>query len=479
MVVGEMTEHSDVAVIGSGPGGYVAAIRAGQLGKNVTLIEKDPSNIGGLCLHHGCIPSKALIHTANVFWDCTHSREQGINVSLASLDMGKTQEFKRGVVDKLTKGIRLLLDKAGVDVVFGKASFTHSNELHIEQEHDTMSLTADKIILATGGKENPLPTLPFDGKTILSSTELLDLSVVPSSLAIVGSGYIAMEMAHTFQKFGSQVTVIHRSPTILSNMDSQIGDLIQKQLSGLGVAFRKDAQIASGEMNAHGFDLHVVDKMGGKETLPFEKVLVVVGRSPQTDYLGLENTRVKMDEKGFVVVDERCITTDPHILAIGDITSGFALAHRAMYMGKVAAEVCAGLPSAFDAQVVPGVIYSDPEIAWVGVQEMDATRSGRQIVTGSFPFSASGRSLGANRPQGFCKVIADPLSHVILGSVIVGAHASDMIAEMGLAIEMGARLEDIAGTIHPHPTYSEPLMEACDDALGKCVHLPLRKKGSG
>lgn len=472
MVVGEMTEHTDVAVIGSGPAGYVAAIRAGQLGKMVTLIEKDTTGLGGLCLHHGCIPSKALIHTANVFWDCTHSKDQGINVSLATLDMEKTQEFKRSVIEKLTGGVKNLLDKAGVDIVYGKASFVHSNELHIEQEHDTMGLTADKIIIATGGKENALPNLPFDGKTILSSTEILDLEAVPSSLAVVGSGYIAMEMAHTFQKFGSKVTIIHRSPTILNNMDPKIGDVIQRQLETFGVTFWKNTEIVSGEKNAKGIDLHLETKEGVKEAVSFEKALIVIGRAPTTDILGLQNTQVKMDEKGYIVVNEKCQTSDPRILAIGDITSGPALAHRAMYMGKIAAEVCAGLPSAFDAQVIPGVIYSDPEIAWVGLQEQDAVRLGRQIITGSFPFSASGRSLGANRPYGFAKVVADPLSHVILGATLVGAHSSDMIAEMGLAIEMGARLEDVSGTIHPHPTYSEPLMEACDAALKKCVHLP-------
>jgi dihydrolipoamide dehydrogenase len=476
MVVGEMTEHTEVAVIGAGPGGYVAAIRAGQLGKMVTLIEKDPNGLGGLCLHHGCIPSKALIHTANVFWDCTHSKDQGINVSLVTLDMEKTQEFKRNVVEKLTNGIKTLLGKVGVDVVYGNARFVSSNELHIVQEHDTMGLTADKIIIASGCKENALPTLPFDGKNVLTSTDLLQLETIPSSLAIAGSGYIAMEMAHTFQKFGSKVTLIHRSPTILSNMDPKIGELMQRQLENFGVTFWKNTEILSGEKNAKGIDLHLQTKEGVKETVSFEKVLVVVGRSPFTQNLGLENTHVKVDEKGFIFINERCYTTDPQILAIGDVTNGPMLAHRAMYMGKVAAEVCAGLPSAFDAQVCPGVIYSDPEIAWVGVQENDALKSGRAVITGTFPFSASGRSLGANRPVGFVKVIADPLSHLIMGATLVGAHASDMIVEIGLAIEMGARLEDVAGTIHPHPTYSEAILEACENALGKCVHLPLKKK---
>lgn len=476
MVVGEMTEQTDVAVIGSGPAGYVAAIRAGRLGKMVTLIEKESRGVGGLCLHHGCIPSKSLIHTANVFWDCTHSKDQGITVSLATLDMEKTQAFKQKVVDTLTSGIEILLQKAGVDVIYGKATFVKSNELHIEMEHDTMGLTADKIILATGGKENALPALPFDEKTILSSTGILNVERVPASLAIAGSGYIAMEMAHTFQKFGSSVTIIHRSPAILSNMDARVGEVMQRQLEGLGVTFWKNTEIVSGEKNAKGIDLHLQTKEGVKQTVSFENVLVAVGRSPLTANLGLENTRVSFDEKGHVSVNEKCQTLDSHILAIGDVSGEPYLAHRAMYMGKIAAEVCAGLPSAYDAQVVPGVIYSDPEIAWVGLQEPEALKSGRSVLTGSFPFSASGRSLGANRPHGFAKITADPLSHRILGGLIVGAHASDMIAEVTLAIEMGARLEDVSGTIHPHPTYSEAILEAAEDALGKCVHLPLKKK---
>lgn len=476
MVVGEMTEHTDVAVIGSGPGGYVAAIRAGQLGKMVTLIEKDPTGLGGLCLHHGCIPSKALIHTANVFWDCTHSKDQGINVSLATLDMEKTQEFKRSVIEKLTSGIKTLLDKAGVDIVYGKAEFVKSNELHITQEHDTMGLTADKIIVATGCKENAMPHLPFDGKTVLSASEVLDVETVPSSLAIVGSGYIAMEMAHTFQKFGSRVTIIHRSPSILSNMDAKIGELMQRQLEGFGVTFWKNTEITSGEKNKSGIDLHLETKEGVKETVPFDKVLIAVGRGPTTDLLGLQHTQIKVDERGFIPVNEKCQTADPKIMAIGDITGDPMLAHRAMYMGKIAAEVCAGLPSAFDATVVPGVIYSDPEIAWVGLQEPEAMKQGRQFITGFFPYSASGRSLGANRPHGFVKVLADPISHLLLGATLVGAHSSDTIGEVAFALEMGAKLEDIAGTIHAHPTYSEAILEACEDALGKCVHVPMKKK---
>ncbi|MEK6821519.1 MAG: FAD-dependent oxidoreductase, partial [archaeon] len=317
--------------------------------------------------------------------------------------------------------------------------------------------------------------LPFDGKTILSSTEILDVQDIPSSLAIIGSGYIAMEMAHTFQKLGSKVTIIHRSPTILNKMDSKIGALMQKQLENFGVTFWKDTEVVSFQKLSRGVELHLRVADGKTASVAFDTVLSVVGRQPWTEGLGLENTGVQRDEKGYIIVNSECRTTDKNIFAIGDITNGPALAHRAMYMGKVAAEVASGKAAGFDATVVPGVIYSDPEIAWVGTQSVDAIRSGVQFIEGSFPFSASGRSLGANRPLGFAKIIADPVSHRILGGTIVGAHASDMITEISLAIEMGARLEDVAGTIHPHPTYNEAILEACEDALGKCVHLPLKK----
>ncbi len=477
MVVGEMTEHVDVAVIGSGPGGYVAAIRAAQLGKNVTLIEMDPLGLGGICLHHGCIPSKALIHTANLLWECTHAKEQGINVSLATLDMEKTQAFKQKVIDQLTNGIKGLCQKAGGDIVYGKASFVSSKELHIEQEHDTMGLTADKIIIATGAREREHPAIAVDDNQIVSSTEMLSLKKVPSTLAIIGSGYIAMEMAHTFQKFGSQVTVIHRSPTILTNLDSKIAEMKTKLMKEFGVNFSPNTEVIASKKSKDGVDLTLQTNDGQKSTFRVEKVLVAVGRVPLTDNLGLENTHVERDEKGFILVDEKCQTKDTHILAIGDVTGEPQLAHHAMYMGKVAAEVVAGLNVAYDATVCPAVMYSDPEVAWVGLQEKDALKVGRQIVTGKFPFSANGRALGANQPEGYIQVIADPLSHVILGGVIIGEHASDMISEIALAIECALKLEDVAGTIHPHPTFNEAWLEACEDALGKCVHLPVKKKG--
>lgn len=470
-----MSEHVDVAVIGSGPGGYVAAIRAAQLGKNVTLIEADPQGLGGICLHHGCIPSKALIHTANLLWESTHAQEQGITISLATLDMEKTQAFKERVVNQLTNGIKLLCEKAGVDIVYGKASFVKSNELHIEQEHDTMGLTADKIIIATGAKENDLPKVPFDDVQLISSTEILSLPKVPATLAIIGSGYIAMEMAHTFQKFGSKVTVIHRSPMILSNFDPAISEMKTKLMAEFGVSFMKNTEVEHYSKSKAGVTLQLKSSDGGTAVGTFEKVLIAVGRSPMTQNIGLEKTRVKMDAKGFILVDEKCQTSDPHILAIGDVTGEPQLAHRAMYMGKVAGEVVAGLPSAYDATVCPSVMYSDPEVAWVGLQAHDAVKLGRQVISGKFPFSANGRALGANQPEGFAQINADPLSHVILGALIIGEHASDMITEITIAIECGLKLEDISGTIHPHPTFSEAILEAAEDALGKCVHLPMKK----
>ncbi|MFH0970320.1 MAG: dihydrolipoyl dehydrogenase [Candidatus Diapherotrites archaeon] len=476
MVVGEMTEHADVAVIGSGPGGYVAAIRAGQLGKNVILIEKDPNGLGGICLHHGCIPSKALIHTANLFWEATHAKEQGIFISTATIDMEQTQSFKEKVVAQLTNGIKLLCEKAGVDIVYGNAYFRDSKTLHVEMAHDTMTLTADNIIIATGAKEREHPRVKVDNERIISSTEILGLKKIPSTLAVIGSGYIAMEMAHTFQKFGSQVTIIHRSPTILNHLDPQVGEMKTKLLQKLGVSFLPGVDVMSSEINGNSVVLRLQSKDGKSDAKTFEQVLVAIGRDPLTQGLSLENTKVKVDEQGFILVDERCYTSDSSILAIGDVTGEPQLAHRAMYMGKIAGEVCAGLSSAYNATVCPAVMYSDPEVAWVGIQSNEAQKAGRSILSGKFPFSANGRALGANQPDGYVQLNADPLSHVILGGIIVGEHASDMISQIGFAIEMGARLEDMAGTIHPHPTFDEAILEAADDALGKCVHLPFRKK---
>lgn len=470
MVMGETTEHTDIAIVGSGPGGYVAALRAGKLGKQVTLIEKDPKGLGGICLHHGCIPSKSLIHAANVFYECTHSQEMGIHVSSANLDFTQTQQFKSSVVDQLTRGIELLLKKAGVDVLYGTASFEKSNQLHIEQAHETLTLTADNIILASGARPTELAQLPFNGNTVISSKEALSLQKIPNSMAIVGGGYIAVELAHVYQKFGAQVTMLQRSPSILSQADPVVSELMKKQLEQFGVKILTNTEIVSGSPSKNGIMLSTKSKDGSLSQLDVEKVLVASGRVPNTENLGLENTKIKLDEQGFIPVNEKCFTSDPKILAIGDVTGNPMLAHRGFYMGKIAAEVCAGLPSAYDAQVVPSVVYSDPEIAYVGLQEQDALKQGRQILTGFFPFSANGRALGSHRPTGFVKLIADPLSHVVLGGLLVGGRVSELIAEVALAIETASRLEDIAGTIHPHPTYSEAIAEAAENALKKGVH---------
>ena len=471
MVMGETTEHTDIAIIGSGPGGYVAALRAGKLGKQVTLIEKDPHGLGGICLHHGCIPSKALIHTANVFHACTHSQELGINVSMANLDFTQTQKFKSGVIDQLTHGIEVLLKKAGVDVIFGNASFQKSTQLHIEQEHETLTLTADNIILASGARPLELPQLPFNGQTIITSKEALSMQQIPSSMAIVGGGYIAVELAHVFQKFGANVTLIQRSPTILSQAESIVSEIMKAQLESFGVKILTNTEIGSSSPSKNGMLLSTKSKDGALVQLDVEKVLVATGRVPNTENLGIENTQIKLDAQGFIPVNEKCFTSDSKILAIGDVTGNPMLAHRGFYMGKIAAEVCAGLPSAYDAQVVPSVVYSDPEIAYVGLQEQDAVKMGRQIITGKFPFSANGRALGSYSSIGFVKLIADPNSHIILGGLLVGGKVSELISEVALAIETASRLEDIAGTIHPHPTFGEALMEAAENALKKGVHI--------
>ena len=458
MVMGELPTKVDVAVIGGGPGGYTAAIRAAQLGLDVVLIEKN--KLGGICTNVGCIPSKALIHAAEVKHSAETSEELGITAAV-KLDLGKTQQWKQKVVDELSNGIAALCRMHGIEVIKGKAFFTSSSSLSVEGERE---IDFGKAVIATGTRMRELKNLAFDHERIIDSNDALSLTEVPGKMLIIGGGYIAVEMACLYLMLGSKVTISYRGERLLKRMEPEISKLLEKKIGQLGgeVIFHSTVEKTEGSTA-------FVKTPDGERKVEFDKLLVAIGRATELEGLGLEKTKAKI-ENGLVKVDDRMRTDDENIFAIGDIVHGPALAHKAFREGKVAAEVIAGQKSAYDS-IVPIAIFSYPEIASVGLTEEQAKQS-RSIKTGRMPFSVSGRAKTMGQKDGFVKIIADE-NDVILGVHIIGPGACSIIAEATLAIEMGARLDDLALTIHAHPTLPESLAEAAEAALGKAIHIKL------
>jgi len=466
MVVGEMTHERDVLVIGAGPGGYVAAIRAAQLGKSVTLVDRQ--YVGGVCLNVGCIPSKALITAAHHYEWMTKSADMGIAAEGVRLDFARVQAWKTGVVNRLTGGVKSLLAGNKVEFVSGEAFFTGPDEVRVAGEYEGARYKFNDCIIATGSRPVELKNLPFGGR-ILSSTEALNLQEVPKSLIVVGGGYIGIELGQTYAKFGAKVTILEGTSSILPGFEEEASRLVAKNLKKLGADIVTEA-MAQGAVQTER-DVTVTYTAGGREhRVTADYVLVTVGRRPNTDELGLEAAGLAANARGLLEVDAQGRTKVPHIYAIGDIVPGPALAHKASYEGKVAAEAIAGLPAAVDCKVIPAVVFSDPEIASVGLSEKEAKAAGRHVVTGKFPYAANGRALTMDAGDGFVKLVADRETGLLLGALVVGAEASNLIAELGLAIEMGAVLDDLALTIHAHPTLGEIVMEAAEGALGKAVH---------
>lgn len=456
----------EVLVLGAGPGGYVAAIRAAQLGKKVLLVDKE--EIGGVCLNRGCIPSKALISAADRYEKAKESDEMGISVGHVSINMEKTQLWKQGVIDKLTSGVKTLLKGNGVTVLHGEGSLAGPNELKVKHGEDEETYRFQHCILATGSRPVEIPSLPF-GPRILSSTEALKLDRIPASLLVVGGGYIGIELGTTFAKFGSKVTILEGTPSILPGFEKPITQMVRKKLKKLGVEIITDA-MAKGSCEKDG-GIEVTAEVKGKETLlTAEYCLVTVGRRPNTDGIGLEKAGIEKDGKGLIAVDCQGRTSNEIIFAIGDIVAGPALAHKASYEGKVAAEAIAGKDSETHSPLIPAVVFSDPEIASVGLNEAQAREQGVEVKSGKFPFVANGRALSLGHGDGFVKIIAHKDTEQILGVQIVGPEASDLIAEASLAIEMGATLTDLIRTIHAHPTLGEVVMEAAESAAGYAIH---------
>lgn len=473
MVVGDIAQEVEVVIIGGGPGGYVAAIRAAQLGKEVVLIDKD--ELGGVCLNRGCIPSKALIHAAKTAEHARHAGEIGIKVGSVEVDMGEVQGWKEGVVKKLTGGVSSLLKANGVAVVSGNAVLMADNRVAVEKENGMEYFKFEHCILATGSRPVQIPSFPFDGEYILSSTEALALTDVPPTMLVIGGGYIGLELGTAFAKLGSQVTVVEMADHLLPGFEPSLTQTVKKNLRKLGVETLTQTGAKSYEIRDG--KIHVtVEVKGEARTITADKVLVTVGRRPNTEELGLEQAGLSVNERGYIETDSKCRTKNAKIFAIGDIATGPMLAHKASKEGVVAAEVIAGHAAEMDVVAIPSVVFTDPEIASVGLSESEAKEKGYEVTVGKFPFAANGRALTTNEGDGFCQVIADAETGVLLGVHIVGPEASALIGEAALALEMGATADDVHLTVHPHPTLTESFMEAAADVMGVAVHMAKRKR---
>ena len=461
------TKTYDAVVIGAGVGGYPAAIRLAQLGKKVALVEKE-NNLGGVCLNWGCIPSKALIAAANLVEDMRGAAERGI-VADPKVDVARLRQFKNDVVKKLVSGVGFLEKGNGVEVLKGTASFLAPNAIEVKGEDGTDRVEAGAFIVATGGRPIEIPGFAFDGKDVWSAKEAVDLPEVPKRLVVIGGGVIGLELGTVYAKLGSKVTVVEALPTILAGVDPEAVRLVQKGLRQRDVQVHVDAK-AKG-LARKGGALAVQVEVGGKEQeIACDKVLVAVGFRANPEGLGLEKAGVKLSPKGFVEVNDRCQTSAPGIYAVGDMVGPPFLAHKASKEGEIAAEVVAGMKSARDWVAMPAAMFTDPEVATAGLSEEEARKQGYEPITGKFAFGALGRAIAIAHTEGFVKVVADKATKLLLGVTIVGPEASDLIAEAALALEMGAYLEDVALTVHAHPTLPEAFMEACKAALGEAIH---------
>lgn len=462
------TKTFDAVVVGGGPGGYVAAIRLAQLGKKTALVEKE--SLGGVCLNWGCIPSKALIAAANLVEEIRAASERGIVAGEVSVDVGKLREFKNAVVKKLVGGVGQLEKGNGVEVVKGTATFVEPNAIEVAGGDGARTrIEAGAFIVATGARPVEIPGFAFDGKHVWSAKEAVDLPEVPKRLVCIGGGVIGMELGTVYAKLGSQVTFVEALPQILTGIDPEAVRLVQKGIRQRSGAVLLNAK-ASG-FEAKGEALRVHAEVDGKaQELECDRILVAVGFRPSSDGLGLEKVGVKIDPKGFVTVDERFRTSVPSIFAIGDLVGPPFLAHKASKEGEIAAEVIAGMKSVRDWVALPGAIFTDPEIGIVGLSEEEARRQGYDPIVGKFAFAALGRAMAIGHTEGFVKVVGDRKSKLLLGVTMAGPEAADLVAEAALALELGAYLEDVALTIHAHPTLPEAFMEACKAALGEAIH---------
>jgi dihydrolipoamide dehydrogenase len=469
--------NTQVVVIGGGPGGYAAAYLASDLGMQVTLVNLD-KNPGGVCLYKGCIPSKALLHVAKLINETEDAKKWGIEFGKPKIDLDKLRNWKDSVVEKLTSGVGLVGRQRKISFVQGKASFVSSSKLKIDKiEGGTEELDFEKAIIATGSVIATIPSLNLESKRVLNSTTALELPAIPKRLLVIGGGYIGLELGSVYQALGSKVSVVEMTAGLLPGADRDLVNFLAKKIEKSYEKVMLNSKVIEMKEVKDGITVKIQTSGDGKITEEvYDYVLMSIGRKPDTTGLGLENTNVKLTNRGWIKVNEQMRTDDPNIFAIGDIAGEPMLAHKASHEGRVAAEVIAGHKAAFEPMAIPAVVFTDPEIAWAGITESQAKEKGINYEIARFPWAASGRALTLDRSDGVTKLIVDPDSQRILGIGICGPGAGELIAEGVLAIEMGANLTDLKLTIHPHPTLSETIMESAEAFFGQSTHMYKPKK---
>ncbi len=469
MVMGELMQETELAVIGSGPAGYAAAFRAADLGMDVTMIDT-ARRPGGVCLFKGCIPSKTFLHLAELIQDAEKAASMGVTFAKPEIDLEGLRNWKASVIDKMAGGLVNLGERRGVQPVTGRAEFESSDVIRLH-DSEISRIKFRHAIIATGSRAIPFPGTAFTAKgRIMSSAGALELVDIPNRLLVLGGGYVGLELGSVYAALGSRVTLVEFMDRLLPGVDQDLVRPLTKKLGGIFESIHLSTTVVDLAEKETGVDVLLEGDIENTHQI-FDRVLVAIGRRPTSQNIGLENTRVKTDDNGFIIVDDRMRTADENLYAVGDVAGGMMLAHKATREGKIAAEVIAGQPSAFDSRAIPAVVYTDPQIAWCGLTEEEARRENRSIAVQRFPWKFSGRAATIGAPEGLTKIIADPDNGRILGVGITGRDCEGLIAEGVLAVEMGALAEDVALSIHPHPTLSETEAEAAELFLGTATHI--------
>jgi dihydrolipoyl dehydrogenase len=472
-----MSENTNIAIVGGGPGGYAAAFLAADLGMTVTLIDPE-LNPGGVCLYRGCIPSKALLHIAKLIEEVEQAKNWGIDFVAPKIDLARLRSFKEGVVKKLTGGLGVLSKQRKVHYIQGRAAFENSTTLHVTKaDGSEESLTFDRIIIATGSRPAIVSTLKLNSPRMMDSTGALNLEDIPGTLLVVGGGYIGLELGSVYAALGTRVTVVEMLPGLLPGADRDLVLPLHKRLEKMFDAILLNTTVEAVKDEGTGIRATLKAQDGTTQEKVFDRVLVSVGRKSNSEIPGLDKTRVQVGQRGFIQVNKQLQTDDPAIYAIGDVVGEPMLAHKASHEGRTAVEAIAGHKVAFEPNAIPAVVFTDPEVAWCGLTETQAQKDNREIKVAKFPWAASGRAVTIDRPEGMTKLIFDPQTERVLGVGIVGAGAGELIAEGVLAIEMAALASDIALTIHPHPTLSETVMESAEVFYGTSTHIYRPKRG--